>query len=235
MRWVVVPRKGLVLSFLVLLAALLAYWGFRQQGAEVRVQRESLLETALKNTRASKSYRYRIDTRLPAAGTRKDDYLSRFTGEFVAPDRAHVKGSLVKTPMEFIQVGENAYVKDFLTGKWFVLQGNRLMQSELFVTEVNPTAVFNFKDVPQMRYLGRKKVDGKKYEALEVKPLVHNPYLETQFTDFTYLLYIDPKETRLGRAEIEAYAKSDRKQKLEVTIEFWDYNKPIKIEPPPVG
>ncbi|MEW5762540.1 MAG: hypothetical protein AB1776_05005 [Bacillota bacterium] len=235
MRWWVLPRRGVVLSLLVLLAAVLAWWGFGQQRAEVRVERENLLETALKNTRASKSYRYRIDTRLPAAGTGKDDYLSRFTGEFVAPDRAHVKGTLVKTPMEFVQVGENAYVKDFLTGKWFTLQGNRLLQSELFVTEVNPIAVFNFKDIPEMRYLGRKKVGGKKYEALEIKPIVHNPYLETQFGDFTYLIYVDPKEARLGRAEIEAYSKSDRKQKLEVTIEFWDYDKPIRIEPPTTG
>lgn len=235
MRWVVVPRKGMLFSLLVLLVALLAYWGFRQQTAEVRVQRENLLETALKNTRTSKSYRYRIDTRLPAAGVKKDDYLGSFTGEFVAPDRAHVRGHLVKTPMEFIQVGENAYVKDFLTGKWFILQGNRLMQSELFVTEVNPMAVFNFKDLPEVRYLGRKKVNGKKYDALEARPIVHNPYLEAEFTDFRYLIFVDPKELRVARAEIEAYARSNRKQKLEITIEFWDYNKPIKIEPPPVG
>lgn len=230
MRWVVMSRGRFLLILILLAVLVLGYWMLRGWTQGAGVDKETLLTRALENTRASASYRYRIDSRLETKGETVT-YYSRIEGSAVPPDRVYIKGTLINSPIEMIQIEDTTYMKDQITGQWLILKGNRLAQSELFITELNPLGVLNFKDVPEIIYEGREGGLGRE-EVLALKPMVVNPFLEMQFTDFDYRLCIDAKEQRINKAHISARSKSAADQQLLIDIEFWDYNQDIAIEAP---
>lgn len=228
MRWVVLPRGRVwLVAAAVLLAFIAVLFMFRGCARTVNIDKESFLAEALETTKAAKTYRYKIDSRL-AAPERETAYLSKIEGEYAGPDRVHIRGTLADNPVEFIQVDDTTYMKDQISGTWLSLQGNRLAQTELFITEINPLAVFDFKEIPISDFKGR---DGK-HELVEIKPMVHNPYLDIAFTDFCYKIWIDPQDKRIAKTEISAVSKTNEKETLDIAIEFWDYDKEINIQPP---
>ncbi|MBE0466387.1 MAG: hypothetical protein IBX71_04085 [Candidatus Desulforudis sp.] len=231
MRWVVMSRGRFLLLLTMLAVIVLGYWGLRGYTQGGGLEKEALLAAALDNTRASESYRYRINSRLETEG-QPTSYFSEIEGAAVLPDRVSIKGTLINSPIELIQIEDTTYMKDQITGRWLTLQGNRLAQSELFITELNPLGVLSFKDVPEISYEGKEGGIGRANEILAIKPLVVNPFLELQFTDFDYRLWIDSKDQRITKAAITAQSKSAKGERLLIDIEFWDYNKEIKIEPP---
>jgi len=225
MRSYILPRKPMTIALAVLALLFLAYLGLRSHAQNVTVERENLLGEAIEKTKASNSYRYRIDSRL--IGEDGTNYVSRVTGE-QAGDRVHVKGTLLNSAFELVQVGDESYLKDQVTGGWISFKGNRLAQTELFVNEVTPLAILDFKDIPEMNYKGREK----KNIILEIRPVVHNPYLETLFTDHRYRIAVNPKDKRISKVHMEAVSRENEKQKLVIDIEFWDFDKDIIIEAP---
>jgi|Deesub1362A_J573_1020465.scaffolds.fasta_scaffold00541_2 hypothetical protein len=231
MRWVVMSRRRFWLGLIVLAVLVLGYWGLHGYVRGAGVEKEALLAEALKNTRAAQSYRYRINSRLETRGE-PTSYFSQIEGAAVLPDRVYIKGTLINSPIEMVQIEDTTYMKDQITGKWLILKGNRLAQSELFITELNPLGVLNFKDVPEITYEGREGGLGRAHDILAIKPMVVNPFLEMQFTDFDYRLWIDSKEQRITKASITARSKSAKNQQLLIDIEFWDYGKDIAIEAP---
>lgn len=228
MRWVVLPRGRMwLVAAAVLLAFIAGLFALRGCARTAGIDRESFLAEALETTKAAETYRYKIDSRM-AGPDRKEAYLSRIEGEYAGPDRVHIRGTLADNPVEFIQVEDTTYMKDQISGSWLSLQGNRLAQTELFITEINPMAVFDFKEIPISDFKGR---DGG-HELVEVKPMVHNPYLDVAFTDFCYQIWIDPQDKLIAKTEISAVSKTNEKETLEVTLEFRDYGQEISIRPP---
>ncbi|MDI6711569.1 MAG: hypothetical protein QME76_12960 [Bacillota bacterium] len=225
MRSYILPRKPMTIAVAVLALLFLAYLGLKSHAQNVSLERENLLGQAIEKTKASKSYRYRIDSRL--AGEDGANYMSRVTGE-QAGDRVHVKGTLLNSAFELVQVGDESYLKDQVTGGWINFKGNRLAQTELFVNEITPLAILNFKDVPEMNYKGKEK----KNVILEIRPVVQNPYLETLFTDHRYRIAVDPKKKLITKVHMEATSRENEKQKLVIDIAFWDFDKDIRIEAP---
>ncbi|MEW6726270.1 MAG: hypothetical protein AB1327_04840 [Bacillota bacterium] len=231
MRWVVLPRAPVSIAVAVLVVVVLAYLGISSHKEKQNIKGESMLTKGIEQTRNSKSFRYKITSRLVSEKD-GETYLSRVTGEQVAPDRVHIKGILINTPIELVQIADTAYIKDQMTGKWIKLQGNRFAQTELFITEINPLGVFNFKDVPILDYKGRDRQGGKKFDLLEFEPVVQNPFLETQFADFAYKVWLYPQDHRIRKVNLQARSKNDETQKLIIDIEVWDYDKKIEINPP---
>jgi hypothetical protein len=231
MRWVVMSRSRLWLGLVVLAVFALGYWGLRGCMPGTGIEKEALLAEALENTQASESYRYRINSRLETEGE-PTSYYSQIEGAVVLPDRVSIKGTLINSPIELVQIEDTTYMKDQITDKWLILQGNRLARSELFITELNPLGVLNFKEVSGIYYAGRDGGLGRANDILEIKPVVVNPFLEMQFTDFDYRLWIDSKERRITKANITARSKSVENQQLLIDIEFWDYDEEITIEAP---
>ncbi|MBU4532077.1 MAG: hypothetical protein U1D96_07265 [Eubacteriales bacterium] len=228
MRWIILPRGRIWLTAVaVLLLFVVALVVFRGCAQSVTIDKEIFLAESLEKTKAAQTYRYTIDSRLGGVD-RDTEYLSRIEGEYAGVDRVHIKGTLANNPIEFIQVDDTTYMKDQISGTWLSLQGNRLAQTELFITELNPLAVFDFKDVPVSEFKGQ---DGK-HQLMELKPMVQNPYLDLAFTDFTYKIWVNPKDKRIAKTEISAVSRTNEKETLDIVIEFKDYDKEISIQAP---
>jgi hypothetical protein len=209
------------------LVLILVVWGAVSLFAGPGLAPEELFNRSLQNTLASHSYRYAVEVKQNGR-----DVISTVRGERVEPDRVHIKGSMLKSKdIEFIQITDTTYMKDPWSGRWITLQGSMLAQAELFLTEFNPLALFDFKDVPEITYGGREKVDGVKTELLQLKPMVANPYLEFKYVDYDYKLWVDPKEQLIRRAVMEAKQTGGENGML-VEMKFWDFNEPIVIEKP---
>jgi hypothetical protein len=194
-----------------------------------------MLKTGLEKTMASGSFRYQAETRLTSKGKAGDSFTSKVEGERVAPDKVRMTGVMMNTPIEFIQVGDNAYFKDQPTGRWIALPGNRLADSELFYAELNPLAFFNFKDVPDLKYIGEDKADGEKLLLLELRPNLMDPFLELRLTGYSYKVWLSPEDYRLRRATLQAGDKHSPESGIEINLRFWDYDKNITINPPVVN
>jgi hypothetical protein len=107
-----------------------------------------------------------------------------------------------------------------------------MADSELFITEFNPLGNFNFKDVPVIKKIKSEEVKGTKLIVLELRPIVQNSLMELNYDDFVYRVWLDPKQQVIKKAHISATGKNGSKDKLEITLEMFDFNKQIKISPP---
>lgn len=233
-RWVVFNKRTALPVLALAIAGLLLVWGgsrlIARGGAKHPPQ--EMLRIGLEKTMNSPSFRYQAETRLIADGKANVDFFSKVEGEREAPDKVRMKGTMMNSPIEFIQAGDNSYFKDQASGKWIALPGNKLIDSELFYAELNPLAYFNFKDVPQIKYLGQEKVGGEKLLLLEMRPNLMDPFLEMRLTDYTYKVWLNPGDYRLRQAVLKAGDRHNPKNGIEINLRFWDYDKSMNIVPP---
>jgi hypothetical protein len=233
-RWLVLNRRAVVPGLALALVLLLVIWGagqLRSRGAG-KVPPREMLQAGLEKTRSSLSFRYQAETRLTSQDKNNLEFFSKVEGARVAPDNIHMLGSMMNTPIEFIQVGDCSYFKDQPSGKWVTLPGNKLADSELFYAELNPLAYFNFKDVPELKYAGTEKVNGEMLLLLEMRPNLMDPFLELRLTDYYYKLWLSPEDFQLRQAVIQAKDKQNPKSGIEINLHFWDYDKVPAINPP---
>lgn len=229
MKWpkLTLTRKT-VMAILGGLVTVIAAWAIFSFTKAARVDADLLLQESIQKTLASTSYRFSIETKMG------DDQkpISSIEGERAAGENVHIKGTLINSPVEFVQHQDSTYMKDPITEKWLTLQGNQLAQAESFVIEFNPLVNFNFKDVPTVKYLGQEKIANKPLALLEFAPNVEIPFLEAQFDSFNYQLWIDSSDKRIYRAKILASNATNDKMQLHILINLWDFDQQITITPP---
>ena len=237
-RWVVLNKRTAMFALALVFLLILVFWGgghLLSRGAGKLVPPQQMLKTGLEKTMASGSFRYQAETRLTTEGKANVDFFSKVEGERVTPDKVRMKGVMMNTPIEFIQVGDSSYFKDQPTSRWIALPGNKMADSELFYAELNPLAYFNFKDVPELKYKGEEKVNGEKLLLLEMRPNLMDPFLELRLTDYAYKVWLSPEDYRLRQATLLAKDKHSPKSGIEINLRFWDYDKNITINPPVVN
>ena len=226
-RWLILSRRRLAAGFLGLALLLLLLWGLgRLFAPEPRIIPEQVLAEALQKTASARSFRYQVEAR-----TGDGALLSRVEGETAAPDRIHIKGEMYNSPVEFVQIGETTYMRDIWTKKWLNLEGNKLARSDLFITEFSPLSFLNFRDVPGVRYGGKEKLAGGEMLVLECSPVLKNPFLDLRYTDYRCKLWVEPQSRLIRRAELEA-REAGGKTGLRVSLNLWDFNRPVEIRPP---
>jgi len=230
MQFLVVRRRAVIIVLVLAALFLSADLGYRQYLLSLRLPPEEMLRKALDNTKASSSYLYSSESTLVVDD--RTTYISKIQGKWVAPDRVSIAGTMVDTPVDFIQIGDTSYMKDQFSGRWLTLQGSSLARSAIFVSELQPLANFDFQSIASIRYLGTEKVDGRNLRVLEIAPVLKNPFLTMQFTDFGVKLWLDPLDYRIRRARIEGTSKSGDHSKLIIRLNFSDYDKKITINPP---
>jgi len=235
--WVVLNKRIsiiLLAVFFILLLCVLAHITIKSRGT-VKAPPQEMLKTGLERTIASESFRYQAETRLTASGKANIDFFSQVEGERVAPDQVQIRGAIMNTPVDFIQVGNSSYFKDQPSGQWVSLSGNKLSDMEIFYAELNPLAYFNFKDIIELKYKGLVKVNGERMLQMEIRPTLQDPFLELRLTDFFYRIWLNPEDYRIQQASIQAKDKNSPQSGIEINLSFWDYDKNISITPPDVN
>jgi len=226
-QWFVFNRKVFfaVVGLLVFLGGLVAGGVMFMLKQQPQLSPEELWSAALERTRACKTYRYQVEVLYNGKTNMRGE------GERVFPDRVHLAGSMETVKLEFIQIGEKGFMKDPYSKQWIKLEGNQLSQSELFITELNPLGMFNFKDIPQIKNLDKVKDGEQEYLALLLQPNLANPFMEN-FINFEYEVWISPKDYLIKQADIKALTKGHEQVKFNLKLKFSDYDKDISIKSP---
>ncbi|ABO50887.1 hypothetical protein Dred_2377 [Desulforamulus reducens MI-1] len=230
-RWILLNRRKLgPITAVAGIVVLVIFLGsaFFSGPSQSQLDKQKSFTTALDNTFASRSFRFEVESKLLG----ENGFYSKVEGERVMPDKVHIKGTVLKTPVEFTQVNENTYMKDPFSGKWLTLKDIKLSQSELFITELNPLANFNFKDIPEIEMVGEEDLDEDKCYVYELKPNVVNAFLEEQFSDFYYKVWVDQKDVNIRQAIIKANRPESGNSGLDMKIRIWDYDRDLQIDAP---
>lgn len=228
MRFLKRYRRLIAVALAVVIAAWFGY-GYYQEN--IKLVPEELLDEALRNTLAAGTYRYNIGVRLTVDG--REEKLSQVTGERDAQGNFHIQGDMTGQPTEAYQIQDTTYLKDPVTSKWMVIPGNNLFQQELFMAEINPVAMLNIAQPQDLAYLGRQEGKSGQVYVLKLRPrVVENRFLNMYAQDFTYLLHVSRGDRYVSRAEVEATSKANSSARIFFTVDFFDYNARIAIEPP---
>jgi hypothetical protein len=196
----------------------------------IKVEPGPLLESALNKAHQAKSYRYTLNSELEIGG-KKQNWI-QVQGE-QAEESYHFQGETLGTPVEIYQIGMRSYTKDPVSGKWTILDGVDLSTQQLYMAEIDPLSSFQLRNVGEPSYLGREDVGNSKCVLLEIEqPKVESKYLEIWWKDFTYRFWIDRRKEQLIKAEIRAVSTQSSDTSLTMAVEFKDFNKKIKINPP---
>jgi len=224
--WFVVNKK----IGLGLLLAVCLLFGIFKFGvvyyAKFNVPPEELFASAMEKTLNANSFRFSMLVKIG------DSVISDVKGDRVAPDSIHITGTMQDMPVEFIHIGEQTFLKGNWSEQWTSLEGNKMADSELFVTEFNPLGNFNFIDVPFIKELAREEIDDVKFRVFEFKPIVRNELMELSYDDFVYQVWVQPGEQVINKAHIEATGKYGKQDQLEITLQMWDFGKPLTVVPP---
>ncbi|HIE13184.1 MAG TPA: hypothetical protein EYP63_07155 [Desulfotomaculum sp.] len=229
MRWLTYPGRWCILIVAAVLLVGLGYFTFGFNPPLKEMDPQELLQKALASTKGVKSYSYRIETRLVTGGGTR--CLSELDGVRILPDRVSVKGKLFNTRVEIIQVEGVTYIKDCFSTKWLALEGERLGETGVFITELDPLVLLEFEEEPVVVWGKKERGKRKELYSLEFRPRLKNRFLAAQFTEFEYRLWIEPKMCRIVEVEVTA-KKRTSPVKLSIDLTLSDFGHPAKVEPP---
>lgn len=229
MEWLIFSRRRILLFVAIFMFLGVLYFLLVRIHFTEPVDPQQLFQESVTRTKAAKSYSYSIQTRLVTRlGTRS---LSDLTGSRVLPDKVCARGKLFNSPVEIIQIQGTTYIKDRYSGKWLTLSGDRLGETGVFTAELDPLVLLDFKEAPVVTRGKGERKESRDLVVLECKPEVKNRFLSSQFTDFSYRIYVDPGQQYITRVEVEGRSKQSP-TKLLVDLGLGDFEKPLKIEPP---
>ena len=225
-KWLVIKRKTIIWALVGLVLLFTLYRATDSYRSRIMSLPAEKFQSVLNNTLNSESFRFSVKVKMA------DRLISDIEGKKAGPDKIHITGTMQNMPVELINTEGKSYIKGYWSKNWAVLQNDRLVDSELFITELNPMVSFVFKDIPQIKTLNTEKVEGEELLVLEMRPIVENPLMKLNYHDFMYRIWVEPQKELVRKAHITANGKNGDRDRLEIVIELWDYNKQIKISPP---
>jgi len=232
-KWIILKKNSLVAISLLALFIIGFIYGLKGSYFQHIITPEEFLKKTIQKTKAAHAYRYRVVLKLKGNDKTRSEYVARVIGERAGSDCVRIKGYILNTPVEFIQVESTAYLRDYFSGKWLDLKENYLTQSDLFATELTPLASLEFDTVTGVRYVGNEKIKGRPMTILELYPKVTNSFLGEKFVSLKYRLWVNTADFRIYKAEINGKMLSNEQGRLFIGLELWDYNsEDIDINPP---
>ena len=207
------------------------YWVFNTYQAS-KINSQELLTEALDRTAAAKSFRYSLESALIVEGRREE--ISKIQGEKSPEGNIHIKGEMVKTPVDIYHFDQAIYNWDSFSERWLVIKDNQTDSTKVLISELDPLSNFNFKNIGEIKETGWENVDGRKCLIVNCKPSVENELMEILWRAFDYNIYIDVKEKLVRKATLAATSKNNDKTFLNMTVSFRDFNENIPIEKPNV-
>jgi len=217
--------KKKILPLIILLAAGLLLYGLFVILTSQRAPANKLLTEAIQNTISSKTFHYRMEVK-----TSKQSFLSVIEGERISPDRIHIKGNMFNTPVEFIQIGSQAYMRDIWTDKWIALKNNSLGQTSMFIEELGPVNFLSYGSLLDVRYVGSEKINGQKMSVIEFNPQLVGSFSGQKYQGYHCKIWIDYKNRLVRQVVLNTAVKNS--DLPTVTLNFWSFGQPLTINPP---
>ncbi len=175
------------------------------------------------------SFRYRLQSGF-TVNDRKE-VISRIEGE-TEQGNTHIKGEMVNTAIDIYYIDRTIYNYDSFSKKWLVIESGTSNSEELLISELNPLSNFRFKGLHEIRKLGFEKIDGSECLVVGSKPSLQSQLMESLWADFDYRLWIDYHDNVIRKAVLSASNKRNEKTRLTIQLEFYDFNKNIKMKAP---
>jgi hypothetical protein len=190
-------KRWWLIAALVAVAVLggIFYWVFNTYQAS-KINSQELLTEALDRTAAAKSFRYSLESALIVEGRREE--ISKIQGEKSPEGNIHIKGEMVKTPVDIYHFDQAIYNWDSFSERWLVIKDNQTDSTKVLISELDPLSNFNFKNIGEIKETGWENVDGRKCLIVNCKPSVENELMEILWRAFDYNIYIDVKEKLAG-------------------------------------
>ncbi|MDD3889584.1 MAG: hypothetical protein PHR65_06645 [Syntrophomonadaceae bacterium] len=187
------------------------------------------LDAALGNIVSVTSFRYSLQSQFTVND--REEVISRVEGE-KSNGNTHIKGEMVNTPVDIYYIDRTIYNYDSFSDKWLVIESDTTNSEELLISELNPLSNFRFKSIKNIEKLGFEIVDGTDCLMVSCRPSIESQLLGTLWQDFSYELWIDYEAKLIKKAVLSANNKQSPGTRLNLKVQFSDFNKNIKIEPP---
>jgi len=221
--------KWVVLAVLVLM---LLYGGVYFFQEITKLPPQEAIKQSLLNTMYAPSYRFEVTATRVIEG--EETLLSALKGEKCLQD-TYLQGTipLINSEVEIYHLGDTLYRRDPFTKGWVVVPTEGRVGIEQLISELNPLGAFNFpEENMEARYVGAKKVHGKRCRVYEIMTRGENKYLQLFWRDFKYILWVDRNDGYIRQAQIYAEHRDDSQYGLKVQVFFTDYNEQIELKPP---
>lgn len=228
LRVTTIGRKWLAAILLVLAGTVTL--GYYLIPGEPDIPPDQAIKQAMLKTAKAESYEYNIKMTTLIDGV--EQLVSSVRGERQDPGNIHIKGRMFDSDMDFYQIGSTTFSKDQLSGEWIKITDNQINQQEIFLFELNPLASFSYKELNDARYLATEKIDGRKYWVFTASPVIDNQYMEVLWKDFNYKFWVEPGSLLIYRAVVSAVSKNNPADKMNLFVEFINYNGDIEVKPP---
>ncbi|MGE5405939.1 MAG: hypothetical protein ACM3PP_13510 [Candidatus Saccharibacteria bacterium] len=227
MRW-----KWLVVGLIILAAAAGIVWWMIPVYQEGRIDGRELLVSALKNTASAQSFRYELESYLTVEG--RKEVISKVEGEKSSEGNIHIKGEMVKTPVDIYHFKQSIFNWDSFSKRWLVINDAQSNSTKVLISELDPLSNFNFKNIGEVKKEGFETIDGSKCMIICCRPSVENELMEILWQDFTYKIWIDINERVIKKTALSAVSKNNSNTFLSLKVSFKNYNSNIKINKPNV-
>ncbi len=223
-RW-----RWLLIGFISLAIIGVIYWLYLAK-QERDIEPQTLLEETLQNMAAAKSFRYKLESTLTIDDRR--EVVSRIQGEKDDSGSTHIKGEMVKTPIDIYHIKDTTYNWDSSSKKWLVIKDAEADTRDVLIAELDPLSNLNFKSISQVEKLGFEKVGGTRCFIISCRPSIENELMEVALKDFRYKLWVDYRQKYIRRATLSAVSKNNPNARLTMKVEFFDFNQDIRVQKP---
>jgi len=160
--------------------------------------------------------------------------ISSVAGEKSRAGNIHIKGEMVKTPVDIYHVDNTIYNWDSFSKRWLVIDDAQSNSTRVLISELDPLSNFNFKSIGEISLQGFEKVAGRRCAVIYCKPGVENELLEILWKDFVYKIRVDMDDRVIREATLSATSKNNPGTSLSLKVSFTDYNQDISIKKPDV-
>jgi len=224
-------KRWIIFSIIFLMLA--GIWMSAEKIHEIYVKSQLEPLTELKesanNMLALKSYRYELKSGFTVE--QREEVISNVSGEKEA-GKTHIKGEMVKTPIDIYHIKDTTYNWDSSSKKWLVIKDAEADTRDVLIAELDPLSNLNFKSISQVEKLGFEKVGGTRCFIISCRPSIENELMEVALKDFRYKLWVDYRQKYIRRATLSAVSKNNPNARLTMKVEFFDFNQDIRVQKP---
>lgn len=222
-----------VVKIFIFLAIFWKTFSFSQQEPQEKVPslEEEIINKSLENLKKQSSLRFSILLESRLAG--QAIMSGKLEGEGIPPDKSRVKGDVnlgkLQMYVDCIIIGDIQYERDRITGDWY--KKKRIIPEDLFLKRDPFEIIQNVRKNGKFKYAGEKK-----WKNLDV--YVYNFISEVKEApkETEGIILIEKKENIFCKLYLKqtALRRDGLTASSLIEIEFYDFGKEIKIEPPEV-